>query len=222
MLNSFFLGKCTTQHACWSKAFEVANIRTHVADIIMRGIFWFFMYFIQHCFICRPSEFSVSEDAGIEPRTVATSTLAVRRSNRSARSHNNYLTAWKFNFCCRLQAAEERRKSLEVSWSIFYIKSAQFVNERNWCPKSTNLITLAFICLPALHAMLPVWLLSACLSDWGCLHAMPPGWLLSVYLSDRGCLHAMLPVAGCCLPACLTEAACMQCYLWLFAVFKLV
>ncbi len=31
---------------------------------------------IQHCFICRPSDSTVSEDAGIEPRTVATSELA--------------------------------------------------------------------------------------------------------------------------------------------------
>jgi hypothetical protein len=30
------------------------------------------VYDIQHCFICRPSNFTVSEDAGIEPRTVAT------------------------------------------------------------------------------------------------------------------------------------------------------
>jgi hypothetical protein len=33
----------------------------------------FFMYCIQHCFICRPSDSTVSEDAGIEPRTVAAS-----------------------------------------------------------------------------------------------------------------------------------------------------
>jgi hypothetical protein len=30
------------------------------------------MYFIQDCFICRPSDFTTSEDAGIESRTVAT------------------------------------------------------------------------------------------------------------------------------------------------------
>jgi hypothetical protein len=30
------------------------------------------MYDIQHCFICRPSDSTVSEDAGIEPRTVTT------------------------------------------------------------------------------------------------------------------------------------------------------
>jgi hypothetical protein len=33
------------------------------------------MYVIQHCFICRPSESTVSEDAAIEPRTVATLTF---------------------------------------------------------------------------------------------------------------------------------------------------
>ncbi len=55
----------------------------------LRKLFWFslFMYGIQHCFICRPSDSTVSEDAGIEPRTVATTALAVRRSNQSARSH---------------------------------------------------------------------------------------------------------------------------------------
>jgi hypothetical protein len=43
------------------------------------------VYFIQHCFIFRPTNFTVSEDAGIkpwiEPRTVVTLALAVRRSN---------------------------------------------------------------------------------------------------------------------------------------------
>ena len=44
--------------------------------------FWIFlfMYVIQHCFICRPSDSAESEDAGIEPRTVATLALAIRRS----------------------------------------------------------------------------------------------------------------------------------------------
>jgi hypothetical protein len=42
------------------------------------------MYFIQHCFICRPLDFTVLEDAGIAPRTVVTLALAVRRSNHSA------------------------------------------------------------------------------------------------------------------------------------------
>jgi hypothetical protein len=45
------------------------------------------MHDIQHCFICRPSDSTVTEDAGIEPRVVANTVLAVRRSNHSARSH---------------------------------------------------------------------------------------------------------------------------------------
>jgi len=36
--------------------------------VIQWGIFWIFlMYFIGHCFVCRPSDSTVSEDAGIEP-----------------------------------------------------------------------------------------------------------------------------------------------------------
>jgi hypothetical protein len=45
------------------------------------------MYVIQHCFICRPSDSTVSKDAGIEPRTVATLALTARCSNHLARSH---------------------------------------------------------------------------------------------------------------------------------------
>jgi hypothetical protein len=41
----------------------------------------FFVYCIQHCFICRPSDSTVLTDAGIEPRTVAIIALAVRRSS---------------------------------------------------------------------------------------------------------------------------------------------
>jgi hypothetical protein len=40
-------------------------------------IFIFFMYDIQHCFICRPSDSTVPEDAGIEPRTVSTTALTL-------------------------------------------------------------------------------------------------------------------------------------------------
>ncbi len=59
-----------------------------LATDLNKGIFWIFlfMYFIQHFFICCPSDSTVSEDAGIEPRTVATSALAVRRSSHSASS----------------------------------------------------------------------------------------------------------------------------------------
>ncbi len=56
------------------------------------------MYYIQHCFICRPSDFTLSEDAGIEPRTFATLAFAVRCSNDLARSHpqtaGSHPTTW--------------------------------------------------------------------------------------------------------------------------------
>ncbi len=47
----------------------------------------FFSYYIQHCFICRPSDSTVPTDAGIEPRTVAIGAMAVRRYYHQARSH---------------------------------------------------------------------------------------------------------------------------------------
>jgi len=45
------------------------------------GVFVYFMYSIQHCFICRPSDSTVLADAGFEPRAVAKLALAARRSN---------------------------------------------------------------------------------------------------------------------------------------------
>jgi hypothetical protein len=41
-------------------------------------------YIIQHCFIRRPSDSTVSEDAGIEPRTVASLALARSHPHRTA------------------------------------------------------------------------------------------------------------------------------------------
>ncbi len=42
-----------------------------------RGIFLVFQYIFQRCLICRPLNSTEAGDAGIEPRTVATSALAV-------------------------------------------------------------------------------------------------------------------------------------------------
>jgi hypothetical protein len=53
------------------------------------GIFWIFSFYVRYSTLLHlpPSDSTVPEDAGIEPRTVATTALAVRRSNHSARSH---------------------------------------------------------------------------------------------------------------------------------------
>jgi hypothetical protein len=42
---------------------------------------------LQRCFLCHLSDSTVSEDAGIEPRTVATLAFLVGRFNHSARSY---------------------------------------------------------------------------------------------------------------------------------------
>jgi hypothetical protein len=55
---------------------------THFTDISIEDLD-FFLYFIQQCFICCPTDSTVSEDAGIEPRTAATLTLTAKRSNHS-------------------------------------------------------------------------------------------------------------------------------------------
>jgi hypothetical protein len=56
--------------------------RNDVASKVEFFGFFLLMYVILHCFICRPSDSTVSEDAGIEPRTVATLALTARRSKR--------------------------------------------------------------------------------------------------------------------------------------------
>jgi hypothetical protein len=43
--------------------------KVHLQIAIRKGLFGFFQYFFQHCFICSPSDFTVPEDAGIEPLT---------------------------------------------------------------------------------------------------------------------------------------------------------
>jgi hypothetical protein len=81
------------------------KLKIGVVSLIKRaGIFRFFQYYIQHCFICRPSDSTVSEDAGVEPRTVATSSLPDRRSNHSARSHPPVLWSRKYFFRLRALA----------------------------------------------------------------------------------------------------------------------
>ncbi len=65
--------------------------RKNFFTVFLQGDFldFYSVFYIQRCFIYRPSDSTVSENAGIEPRSVAISALAVRgsNSNHSARSH---------------------------------------------------------------------------------------------------------------------------------------
>ncbi len=72
------------------------------------------MYDTQHCFICRPSDSTVSEDAGIEPRTVATTALAVRRDNHSARSHPHSARSHPHSVRSHPQSARSHPHSLDL------------------------------------------------------------------------------------------------------------
>jgi hypothetical protein len=56
------------------------------------------MYVIRHCFICRLSDSTVSEEAGIDPTTVANMALTARRSNHSVRSHSELNSANHQNY----------------------------------------------------------------------------------------------------------------------------
>ncbi len=72
----------------WAKI-EIERLRNgqQTASIIFRFCFAIFLYIFSQYFFYRPSDFTVSVDAGIEPRSVASLTPADRRSNQSARSH---------------------------------------------------------------------------------------------------------------------------------------
>ncbi len=72
----------TNYNYCWSTTQEfIFKLLLHIK------------YFIQHWFICRPSDSTVSEDVGIEPRTVTT--LTVARSHNLKISQNAYfLLLW--------------------------------------------------------------------------------------------------------------------------------
>ncbi len=59
--------------------------------------FFFLKYVIQHCFICRSSDFTVSEDAGIEPRTVATLPLTASRRFKNISFSGNIVLKYSFS-----------------------------------------------------------------------------------------------------------------------------
>ncbi len=57
-----------------------------IDPLFLNRFYLILLYFVLHCFICRPSDSTVLEDAGIEHRTAAILSLTFRRSKHSARS----------------------------------------------------------------------------------------------------------------------------------------
>jgi hypothetical protein len=82
------------------------------------------MHFIQHYFICRPSDSTVSEDAESQPRTVATLALAVRRSKDSARSHpfsaryHFCISSWRFSCGFNIVVLYTELEFLKSLWGL--------------------------------------------------------------------------------------------------------
>jgi hypothetical protein len=59
-------------------------------------MFFFLIYVIKHGFICRPSDFTVSEDAGIEPKTVATLALTTKNALTTRLDHSHKIKNRRF------------------------------------------------------------------------------------------------------------------------------
>jgi hypothetical protein len=111
-----------------------------------RRLFGFFKYVSQHCFICRPSNSTVSENVGIKPRNFATLALAVSLlSNHSARSHP--------------QSARSREIKLNGKKLVnsFYVSGSYFLR---WGTESLEWInSQVFVwIIPVLSAVLQIWI----------------------------------------------------------------
>jgi hypothetical protein len=68
---------------------SLLTINNIIALVTLLDFFPVLSFYVRYSnyFICRPSDSTVSKDAGIKPRTVVATALAVRHSNHSARSH---------------------------------------------------------------------------------------------------------------------------------------
>jgi hypothetical protein len=99
------------------------------------------IYLIHHCFICRLSDLTVSEDAGIEPRTVATLALAVRdlSYNHSARSRTFAVKAKTLPqlFDCVLKNALKKlpEGSVVILGYYFVLRLRQLLLQHVFLPK---------------------------------------------------------------------------------------
>jgi hypothetical protein len=125
------------------------RIRTKISWIratLVQSIFYggFFGFFSQHCLICRPLGFYCVGGCWIEPRTVATLALAVRRSNHLARSYPNFGTIFVTTFEVSggfLKAGTWVSDFTEASrnWILNFLRKKAVQNCENHQRKSTKL-----------------------------------------------------------------------------------
>ncbi len=130
---------------------QTISVRTIFKNLIKWG-FWIFLYFIQHCFICRPSDSTVSNAGKWDRiRTVATLALAVSRSNHSARSHPLRFPVKSVSNVEMLQGPPGVQSSV---LTIIHCM-AHYVDLQ----ATTQTINSGTSCSPLLHSILPVFLL---------------------------------------------------------------
>ncbi len=139
-------------------------IMVRIFFFFLKGDFFnFFQYFIQHGFICRPSDSTLSETAGIEPRTVATSALAVGRSNHTARSHPELVYTYDWYNCC-ISCISDQLFFFFLMFG-FYVKAERcvwrWVTTRSW---SFLLLSFIYVCASLYTLCNPVrpWVILSC------------------------------------------------------------
>ncbi len=80
------------------------------SKLVIFSPFWMCMYYIQHCCICRPAKLTVSGDAGIKPRTVATLALAVRQLSDALTTRPDLTHIWDLFF-----------SNLDVTFFVYFL-----------------------------------------------------------------------------------------------------
>jgi hypothetical protein len=89
----------TSGEKAWHSVYSVEGLFAERREACRIG--QIFKYYVQHYFICRPSEFTVSEYAGIEAGTVVTLVLSDALITRLQLTHNTVVQdRAKFSFCC--------------------------------------------------------------------------------------------------------------------------
>ncbi len=78
ILSAQFQSRCL--YSLYSRVYDTRWTKQRI-----RALYEFIIF--QYCFIFRPTDSTVSEDANNESKTVETSAMAVRRCNHSARSY---------------------------------------------------------------------------------------------------------------------------------------